>query len=376
MFKLGDIVRAYNSKGQDPGIVSKIVKIGQSAATGETLYGLENGYQYPERWLRLVKENNMFEVNDLVKYINGESIYEIESIISKTHIKIRHLKSNRLYDMDSTERLVKLKFKVGDKVKVISGEYKDNISTITGANISSATGNLYYSVKDSPIGFMEYLLELVTEESPKFKKGDLVYIDPNKTTNTSYLYKVFQVISTNNENAVCSESSLATHSFSKKTLSKFKFQPNDVVQVTNICNSNYKKIFTISSVRFNNGDIEYKSNGSDIWYAEFELSTLTVDAKIAENIAIKINDADIEETISYDIKVDKSVYDSFEKKVSEIIDTYINNNNLNQNQNDENRLQEEGTLELRRDEQERVGIHGRRHQVASFNPYSNGILQE
>lgn len=299
----------------------------------------------------------MFEVGDLVRYINGESVYKVESVKGGS-IKICHLKSGKVYtEAASTKRIVKLKFKIGDKVRVLQGKYKDNISIITGAHITNA---LYYDVKDSPIGFTENSLELVTEEPSKFKKGDLVYVDSTKTFLSGHHYKVFQVLEVENKDVICSNSTLKRISFREHFLSKFKFQPNDLVQITSH-NIDYKKIFIVNDIRFsNNHDIEYSSANSNIWYKESELDSIReyADAKIAAPIGdiTTIND-------NRAIKICDYKINDLEKQVSEIIDTYINNN-LNNQKNDENRLQEERTPESRRDQQERVGIYGRRHQVA------------
>lgn len=305
----------------------------------------------------------MFEVGDLVKYNSGESVYKVESIKNGFY-KIRNLGSGKIYSENVSNRLVKLKFKIGDKVRILSkGVYENTIATITGVSISSVNHKPYYDIKSCNIGFMEELLELVTEESSKFKVGDLVYVNSTKVL-SSQCYTVLQVIGILNSTIKCSNPELKKYAFDEKCLIKFKFQPRDIVQVINEDNMYYGKVCIVNKISFSNKTIYYNLDTAIGCFREDELVAVS-EYKFNDKISCAIttvNDDKSIQVVDGETRISKHIIDNLEERVSDIIDTYISNNNLNQNQN-ENQLQREETP-LRGDDSERVGVHGGRHQVA------------
>lgn len=205
--KIGDKVWITNSPApndKDVGKISTIVSTYQNSFK-ETVYTLDN----PNRvlgcpnWTEKYLEKVLFEIGDLVKYKTGDAAYEVADIYTDGNglvVRIQHLGSKRYYkEFCATKNLVKLKFKIGDKVEVLKGTCKGKIGAIKHAHCE---GGIFYRLSNvDGIRFNEQNLKLVSQDSKKqpetilaFNKGDLVYIDPNEVESKENCYKLWEVI--------------------------------------------------------------------------------------------------------------------------------------------------------------------------------------
>lgn len=274
IFKVGDRVRIVNPPGGgNAGIMSVIVDTHKDAF-GETIYALDglNGKLSCVNWSSKYLELIPFEIGDYVKYKNGNTAYEI-SMISCDRINLKHLVTKKIYPESDPDKLIKLKFKIGDRVEVVRGsdKYLRVVSTITNVDCE---GGIFYRLSDiKGVKLAERNLEFAIKQPetiPTFHKGDLVYVDPDKVESEENCYKFWRVIGEDIDKygIECSGNGMRSIHLVKDCLKKPIFKKGQYISIGT-------KSWIIENIYFNVDDrlsytIDNPEEGS-IFYSEDEL---------------------------------------------------------------------------------------------------------